>query len=108
MPRRCDAIDAAPRNIPHPVPADARIVPVGDEDAAVRGDADIARAEPGVGAREHQRLVEFVAGTLGLLVEAADLARAGVGVDELAAELLGQQAAFVAADAGGAAETGAE
>src|SRR5262249_15941542 len=49
-----------------------------------------------------------VAGPLGLDVEAAELARPGIAVQQLAPILLRQQRAFIEADAGRAAEAGAQ
>src|SRR6187402_3486799 len=62
MPHRRKPIDAALFPVAHAVAADAGVVPVGDEDAAVRGDADVARPEPVVRAGHHVLLLKVVAG----------------------------------------------
>ncbi len=88
--------------------ADAGVVPVGQDHAAVRGHADVAQTEPRIRAGHQQFLFQFVARPLRLDVEGAKLARPGVGVQQLAVVFLRQQRAFVEADAGRAAEAGSQ
>ena len=76
-------------SIPHAVAADAGVVPVGDEDGAIGGDADIAGAEPIICACYQIDFVEFVACAFGADAEEADFTRAGVGVKEVAFIRLG-------------------
>src|SRR5207249_1129458 len=105
---RRQAINPPTGHVAHAVAADAGVVPVGDEDAAVRGDADVAGPEPGIGAGDEILLLHIVAGAFGLQVIAADVPRAGVGVQELAVVFLGQERPLVDAHAGRRAESGAE
>src|SRR5262249_61657743 len=86
MPFGSQPISPPAGGVTHAVAADAGVVPVRDEDAAVRGDADVARAKPGVGAGDEILLLHVVAGPLGLEVIAADVPGAGVGVQELGGE----------------------
>src|SRR5262245_52860637 len=107
MPLWRDSIDAAAGPVAHAVAADARVVPVRHEHAAVRGDANVAHAEPRVLARDHDLLRRLVPGPLRLDVEAAQLARPGVAMQQLPAEALGQERPLVEADPRRAAEAGA-
>src|SRR5690349_11899992 len=94
VPLRRDAIDAAVGGVAHAVAADAAIVPVGHEDAAVRGHADIARPEPVVAAGQQYFLVEFVARPFWFAEEPAHLARAGVAMEQRTGVLLGEERAL--------------
>src|SRR5205807_1007774 len=67
---------------------------------------DIRWAKPVVRAGDEVDLFHFIAGAFRLYNEAADFARAGVGVQDLALVLLGQQRSFVPAHAGRRAEPG--
>src|SRR5207302_9383806 len=89
VPHRGQPIDPPPRRVAHAVAAGAEVVPVGDEDAAVRGDADVARAEPVVRALDDVLPLDVVTGPLRLHVVAADVPGAGVGVQHLAPVFLG-------------------
>ena len=81
--------------------ADAGIVPVGDEDRAVRRDADIRRPEPVVASSEEQILrVGLVAGSRFACRVSANDVRSGVAVDRVVLERSRQHVAFVNEDAG--------
>jgi hypothetical protein len=86
------------------MPAHARIVPVGDQQAAIRGHADIRRPEPGVIGSHHVFAVNGVAGSLRPQVIATNVTRTRIGVQELAAVFFRQQLALVDAHARGRAK----
>ena len=84
--------------------ADAGIRPVGDEDGAVDADADVDRADPVIGGLQEIGRDAGVAGAGGHRRVGADHVRPRVGVEQRAAERLGEEVALVDADpAGGAA-----
>src|SRR5690349_13959128 len=108
MPLRRDAVDAAAGPVAHAVAADARVVPIRQKHAAIGRDAHVAETEPGILARYQHFLLALVPSPLRLDVEAAELARAGVAMQELPAEALRQQRPLVEADPRWAAEAGAQ
>ena len=89
--------------------ADTGIIPVGDDQRAIRGDGDIGRPEPFVaGAFKYFNGFGGIPGS-GFFdrITAHDI-RAGVAVDHLVMENGGQKVAFINHDAGGAAGSGVE
>ena len=101
------AENAPAGEIAHRVAAHTGVIPVGDNQRAVRGDADIRRAEPLVArAGEHGSDGRRVARTGGLHRVGAHHVRTGVAVDHLATEGCWQQVALINGDARGRARTG--
>ena len=83
------------------MPADLRIAPIGNDQRSIRRDADIGRAECFVGrSPENVDDVRRVSTAVWLDDITANHIRAGIAVNDLTAEHLGQQAAFINADAG--------
>ena len=81
--------------------ADARVIPVGDENRSVGGDADIARPEPAISRAVGDVFAcGGIARPITLHVVGADDIRAGVAVEERAAEAIGEERPLVDADPG--------
>ena len=104
---RRDTKNSAALEVAHAVAADAGVIPVGDDQRAIRRDADVARAEPAiVAAFEDVENLGGVASAVGLGEIGAHNVRPGVAVDQLAVEDFGQEVALVNADAGRRASAG--
>src|SRR5262245_14024775 len=89
MSLRYDSINPPARRVAHAVAADAGVVTVADEDGAIRGDADVGGAKPGIGAGKQVDLVKLVSGTLRSDAKQSHLTRTGVSVQEVAGVSLG-------------------
>ena len=101
--------DATAREVAHRVAADTGVIPIGDDERAVRRDAHVGGAEPLVArAGEHRGDARGVARAGGLRGIRAHHVRPGVAVDDLIAEGRGEQVAFIDRDARGRASAGDE
>ena len=84
-----DAVDPSGRLVAEGMAADARVVPVGDEDRAIGRRACIDRPEPRVVARQEDLVLGPERRPLAGEREEVDLPRAGVDLEDAAAVLAG-------------------
>ena len=107
MPCRGDAIDAAPFAVGLSIPADDRVVPIADEQRAVRRHCHVNRPKPLVAFAFHE--VDHLAretAAVRLGRGRPNDTRPGVAVDHLIVKNFGEQFTLVNGDAGRGAGTG--